>query len=92
MWSVTVKLKQQTLLELDVVYRSTAEQNRSSQSSRSSLGIENRISVQIKFSILKQVFADLEGGILELMVYSQQVKPPCPSGNWCEALMRWGMR
>jgi hypothetical protein len=27
----------------------------------------------------------LPGGILELMVYSQQVRPLCPTGNWCEA-------
>ena len=31
----------------------------------------------------------LPGGILELMVYSQQVRPPCPTGNWCEAHETW---
>ena len=31
----------------------------------------------------------LPGGILELMVYSQQVRPLCPTGNWCEAHETW---
>lgn len=35
--------------------------------------------------LLKQLLKLLRrGGILELMVYSQQVRPLCPTGNWCE--------
>lgn len=30
-------------------------------------------------------FVGILGGILELMVYSQQVRPECPEGDWCQA-------
>ena len=30
-------------------------------------------------------FCWILGGILQLMVYSQQVRPACPEGDWCQA-------
>ena len=39
-----------------------------------------------EFMILMKQLVNLlrRGGILELMVYSQQVRPECPEGDWCQ--------